>query len=506
MATLRKLRAEDRELFSLVARIVYTNPFSNERARLEAQILQSSGRGRAKQGVERVLARVFPRIDRLAADGAADFRLYDGPDRELMEYVFLFEAFHRTMESFDGLILEQVAAGDEPGEKPCPAPFAREALDLLAARGFDADTARQHFALCFQIRRAFYFIEQNLVGQSPCMRELRRGLWNNIFTFDIRLYGRHMWDRMEDFSTLLLGETGTGKGSAAAAIGRSGFIPFDAQSGAQAGRFAESFTRAFVSLNLSEFPEGLIESELFGHKKGAFTGATEDHEGVLSACSPHGAIFLDEIGEVSAPTQIKLLRVLQERAFSPVGSHDKLRFHGRVIAATNRGLDELRRSGRFRDDFYYRLCSDVIVVPPLRQRIAEAPAELDELIGHTVFRMLGQDSPETAAMVREAIDAQLGPGYAWPGNVRELEQCVRRVILKRGYEGVQDARSTDLRDRLVAQLDAGSLDADALLAGYCALLHRRHKTYEQVARATKLDRRTVKKYLLRTRGNEADAT
>src|SRR5438552_12916529 len=185
-----------------------------------------------------------------------------------------------------------------------------------------------------------------LIGQSPCMKELRRHLWNNIFTHDVRCYDRYLWNRMEDFSTLLLGETGTGKGTAAAAIGRSGFIPFDEKKGC----FAESFTRGFIALNLSQYPETLIESELFGHKKGAFTGAIEAHEGIFSRCSAYGAIFLDEIGEVSASLQIKLLQVLQERTFSPVGSHETLRFRGRVIAATNQPIDHLRQ--RIRDDFF----------------------------------------------------------------------------------------------------------------------------------------------------------
>src|SRR5678815_4546992 len=197
------------------------------------------------------------------------------------------------------------------------------------------------------------------------MKELRRQLWQNVFTHDMRRYERHLWNRMEDFSTMLLGETGTGKGAAAAAIGRSGFIPFDEKHRC----FAESFTRSFISLNLSQFPETLIESELFGHCKGAFTGAVEAHEGVFTRCSPHGAIFLDEIGDVSVPIQIKLLQVLQERTFCPVGSHEPLRFRGRVIAATNRSLDSLRKRDLFRQDFFYRLCSDMIEVPPLRLRL-----------------------------------------------------------------------------------------------------------------------------------------
>jgi transcriptional regulator with GAF, ATPase, and Fis domain len=320
---------------------------------------------------------------------------------------------------------------------------------------------------------------------------LRFHLWNNVFTHNIRWYELHLWDRMEDFSTMLLGETGTGKGAAAAAIGRSGFIPFDERRDS----FAESFTRGFVSLNLSQFPETLIESELFGHKKGAFTGAVEDHEGVFARCSPHGAIFLDEIGDATIPAQIKLLQVLQERTFSPVGSHDKKRFRGRVIAATNRPLDQLRATGQFRDDFYYRLCSDVITVPPLRQRIAEDPRELDDLVAYLVLRLTGETSPEAVEMVQGALDAGVGRNYAWPGNVRELEQAVRRILLTRQYAGDRRAIAPDLRSQLVAGVEHGTLDANAVLSGYCQLLYERHGTYEEVARRTKLDRRTVKAYL-----------
>jgi len=312
-----------------------------------------------------------------------------------------------------------------------------------------------------------------------------------VFTHDIRLYERHLWNRMEDFSTMLLGDTGTGKGTAAAAIGRSGFIPFDEKRGV----FAESFTSSFTALNLSQFPETLIESELFGHRKGAFTGAVEAHEGIFARCSPHGAIFLDEIGDASVPVQIKLLQVLQERTFTPVGSHEKLRFHGRVIAATNKPLDKLRQAGQFRDDFFYRLCSDVITVPTLQQRIAEELVELDDLIALIVQRITGEASPEMVATVRDVVDSSLGKNYAWPGNVRELEQAVRRILLTKDYRGDHRNVAPDLCGRLQAGLAEGSLDADALLAGYCGLLYDRHGTFEEVARRTNLDRRTVKAYI-----------
>jgi transcriptional regulator with GAF, ATPase, and Fis domain len=296
---------------------------------------------------------------------------------------------------------------------------------------------------------------------------------------------------MEDFSTLILGETGTGKGTAAMSIGRSGFIPFDEKN----ERFVESFARSFVSLNLSQFSEALIESELFGHKKGAFTGAVEDYKGVFDRCSPYGAILLDEIGEVASPVQIKLLQVLQEREFCPVGSHAKRRFQGRVIAATNRTMEEIRNIGILRDDFFYRLCSDIITVPPLRQRIQEDSSELDDLLAHTVERMLGKPSSELVSMVREVIDKQLGPNYHWPGNVRELEQCVRRILLNRDYRGDHQKISSDLRSRLTEGIGNGDLDAHDLLAGYCCMLYQRHGTFEEVGRRTRLDRRTVKKYI-----------
>src|SRR6185295_4556060 len=175
------------------------------------------------------------------------------------------------------------------------------------------------------------------------------------------------------------------KGSAAAAIGRSIFIPYQLRE----RRFAKNFKDSFIAINLSQFSEHLIESELFGHRKGAFTGAIDHHQGVLERCDAHGALFLDEIGEVSVPVQIKLLQVLQERTFAPVGGRERKRFSGRVIAATNQPLDRLRSEGRFREDFFYRLCSDVIRVPTLRERIAESSAELPQLVRILVERIAG---------------------------------------------------------------------------------------------------------------------
>jgi transcriptional regulator with GAF, ATPase, and Fis domain len=296
---------------------------------------------------------------------------------------------------------------------------------------------------------------------------------------------------MEDFSTLLLGETGTGKGAAAAAIGRSEFIPY--VPGPR--RFAANFAESFIAINLSQYPETLIESELFGHRKGAFTGAIDHHEGVFERCDPHGALFLDEIGEVSIPVQIKLLQVLQERTFTPIGGREKKRFPGRVIAATNRPLDKLRRDGRFRQDFYYRLCSDVIEVPTLRQRIRESPAELEQLARLLVGRIAGERASELAAPVMEALERDLPRGYAWPGNVRELEQAVRRILLTGRCAEVVREGAPGEEDALAERIRAGQLTADELLSRYCALLYRRLGSYAEVARQTGLDPRTSRKYI-----------
>ncbi len=482
------LSGGDREFLSLVARAVVTNPFTPERRELDSRIAGVEVH-RGMSELERI--RLFSpaveqRLTALEREGRGRITGFTGEDRRLVEYAWLFHIFHRYVDRIDGLITDQL----ELGEEPAPVPFAGDLLGELTGRGFSRSESLRFLALFYQLRRAFYFIAHGLVGPSDCMRRLRRSLWNSVFTHDVALYDRYLWDRMEDFSTLILGETGSGKGAAAAAVGRSGCIPFDSRH----GRFAESFTRTFLSINLSQYQENLIESELFGHRKGSFTGAMDHHEGIFARVSPHGALFLDEIGEVSIPVQIKLLQVLQERTFSPVGSHQRQRFSGRVIAATNTPLERLRGSGRFRDDFFYRLSSDVITVPPLRQRIAETAAELAALTTLLVTRITGAANPEVVTRVREALAASLPPDYPWPGNVRELEQAIRRVLLTGSYGG-EPAPAPDHRARLVSGVENGSLDARSLMGRYAALLHQQLGSYEAVARRLGVDRRTAKRYV-----------
>ena len=480
----KKLNPDDKQFFSLVSQATFANPFSKKRYEIDKQITKQSGKSWMEIMPE-VIKQVRNKIDSLNAGSPAVISNYQKEEQVIIRHAFLFEAFHQLTDHFDKLIEEQ-----SKSDKPIEVPFAKKAIDNLKSRGFTQAEATKFFAMFYQLRRAFYFIHRGLIGKSVSMEKLRMNLWNNIFTYDIFQYESYLWDKMEDFSTLLLGPTGCGKGTAAAAIGQSGFIPFDQKNNC----FAESFTKSFVPINLSQFAESLLESELFGHSKGAFTGAVNDHEGIFEMCNRYGSIFLDEIGEISLPIQIKLLRVLQERIFTPVGSHKNKAFEGRVIAATNQSIQQLRQTGKFRDDFYYRLCSDCIEVPSLQIRINENPRELNELVIKTVERITGSQSDELISNVLDVIDKQLGKNYHWPGNVRELEQCVRRVIIKRDYQG-DSIQQTQQSDNFIDNIQRGQLDAKDLLSGYCKLLYDKYGTFEQVARQTGLDRRTAKKHI-----------
>jgi len=482
-----KLNNHDREFFAALADVVFGNPFTPQRAELISRLAPGVPLGDMTTHREALAKVVGPRLAPWLREGASALQRLGADDQRLLEPPLLYVTYHRFVPQLDALIERQAGQAGAP----LTVLFADEVIAELVRSGFPEERAVRYFAMFFQLRRAFYFILTSLAGESDSMRRLREALWNNVFTHDMRGYEAALWSRMEDFSTVLLGETGTGKGSAAAAIGRSEFIPYlTAQR-----RFATNFAESFISINLSQFPETLIESELFGHRKGAFTGAIDHHEGVFERCDPHGALFLDEIGEVSIPVQIKLLQVLQERTFTPLGGREKKRFSGRVIAATNRPLDKLRRDGRFRDDFFYRLCSDVIEVPTLRQRIQESPGELEQLVRLLVVRIAGEQASELAAIVMETLERDLPRGYPWPGNVRELEQAVRRILLTGRYAGGVVEAAASEEDALEVKLRAGQLTADELLSRYCALLYRRLGTYAEMARQTGLDPRTSRKYV-----------
>src|SRR3954462_9843394 len=179
---------------------------------------------------------------------------------------------------------------------------------------------------------------------------------------------------------------------------------------------------AFLSINCGALPETLLESELFGHVRGAFTGAVRDRVGLFGAASG-GTFFLDEIGETTPATQVKLLRALQHREVIPVGASEAVPIDTRMIAATNRDLDEEIRAGRFRSDLFYRLNVIAIHLPPLRQRVDDIPILADHFLG----RIATARSEPVKRLMPDALRAM--QHYPWPGNVRELENAIERAII-----------------------------------------------------------------------------
>jgi transcriptional regulator with GAF, ATPase, and Fis domain len=295
---------------------------------------------------------------------------------------------------------------------------------------------------------------------------------------------------MDDIATLICGPSGTGKELVARAIGLARYIPFEPGP----RRFAQDFAAGFHALNLAALSPTLIESQLFGHRRGAFTGALEDRPGWLEVCPPLGSVFLDEIGEVDVAIQVKLLRVLQTRAFQRLGETRDRAFHGKLVAATNRDLAREISAGRFRADLYYRLCSDLILTPSLREQLHDAPGELRTLLRALAGRIAGEEEADAVAGEAERwIAGRLGHDYPWPGNVRELEQCVRNVLVRGEYRPPALAASpADGPQALAEAMLTGGLTAEELLRRYCTLVYARTGSYVETARRLGLDRRTVR--------------
>lgn len=483
---MKTLTTEQYDFFSQVASLAFVNPFSEQREQADCTLLNiaihSESIFQRSEKIQQLLHTKLKTIDRFNIND------YQGKKLETMKYSWLFYQFHEFQQPFIELIEKQKMAGNNP----IALPFAQNLILCFQQAGFNDESEIEKFiALFYQLHRGFYFIDSAITGSCTSIIELRMRLWNNIFTFNPQWYVDFLYEKMEDFSTLLLGETGTGKSLAAHTIGCSGFIPFDIST----QRFKESFTRSFQFINLSQYPVSLLESELFGHKKGAFTGAIDHHQGLLARCSEHGAIFIDEIGDIDIPTQVKLLNVIQERTFCPVGSHKKMRFSGRVISATNRNIDKLRKQGKFRDDFYYRLCSDVINIPSLHQRIQENHDELSHLIISLVNRVIDNPSPLLAKQIEKTIRQSIPKNYAWPGNVRELEQCIRQICITGQYHISTDTGTMDHKEFILSD-NATENSVQQLLQRYCQFLYKSHGSYEAVAKITQMDRRTVKKYIL----------
>ena len=363
-------------------------------------------------------------------------------------------------------------------------------LKEIGVGEFDDYDTEHLFACCFQVCRAFREIFQHIVGTSRPAAELRARIWQSIFTHDMRRYRRSLYACLVDFTTLITGPSGTGKELVARAIGLSRYVPFDSEQ----ETFGDFSAECFFPLNLSALSSTLIESELFGHSLGAFTGAVENRKGWLETCPPLGTVFLDEIGDLDAAIQVKLLRVLQSRSFQRLGETTDRQFQGKIIAATNQNLEAKTRDESFRNDFYFRLCSDMVTTPSLQDQLADCPEDLPNLVTTCVHRVAGEEANDLVEEMVRWINDHLGPDYLWPGNFRELEQCVRNLIIRCDYRprSTLEDYTLDPRDRVASEIVTGSLTADEVLRRYCTLIYAETGSYEQTARRIKLDRRTVK--------------
>ena len=268
-------------------------------------------------------------------------------------------------------------------------PFPNEELIMIVARVAETRGLREENRILKQTLTT-RFHPANIIAVSPPMREVLKRV-EKVAASEV--------------SVLLRGESGTGKEVLAEAIHT-------------AGRRRE---RPLVKVNCGALPETLLESELFGHTRGAFTGAFETRKGLFQQADG-GTIFLDEIGEITPALQVKLLRVLQSGEFQRVGDAQTFRVDVRVLAATNRALEEMIEAGTFRSDLYYRLNVVPVVIPPLRERPEDIPALIDHFLGRLRQRCerAVHLAPEAYALLR---------AYHWPGNIRELENALEHAFV-----------------------------------------------------------------------------
>ena len=494
---------KERTFLQQISEIVYCNPFLPERIECERRILgKEYVQGDAvwslivdapetpdynpiliTERTEVCIERLRQRLRQQAEASPTDLQLYQD--------AVLWVLYHHYQAHFGQILLQPGHTKTARQRFPFYKAFVQEWGSYFAFPGYNLPTAQDAahlFACFFQIRRAFHHVIRFIIGSSPAAAQLRATIWQSIFTPNMQRYQRTLYERMGDFPTLILGPSGTGKELVARAIGLSRYIPFDPA----AMSFSEDFADQFHPLNLSALPSTLIESELFGHRKGAYTGALQDRAGWLEVCRPFGTVFLDEIGELDATVQVKLLRVLQNRTFQRLGDTTEHHFQGKLIAATNRDLVEAMHQNSFREDFYYRLCADMIVTPSLREQLAEAPQTLYELLVFITNQVVGTDAEDLVAEVEAWIEQHIGLDYAWPGNIRELEQCVRNVLVHQAYHPPRPHQAPNDEDFSQAVAD-GSMTAEELLCWYCTKVYSQTGSYEETARRLQLDYRTVKK-------------
>jgi DNA-binding NtrC family response regulator len=288
-----------------------------------------------------------------------------------------------------GTINQAVEALKEGAMDYVVKPFDVEELKIIVSQGLERGKLKQeNILLKEQLREKFSF--ENIVGNSKKMKEIYSLIEKIAVT---------------DSTVLVKGESGTGKELAARAI----YL------------LSHRREKPFVSINCGAVPENLLESELFGHMKGSFTGAVADKKGMFEMAEG-GVLFLDEIGEMSALTQVKLLRALQDKKIRRVGGTEEIHVDARIISATNQNLKKKIEEGKFREDLFYRLNVLSLVMPPLRKRKEDLPL----LVSHFIKKYCQEMGRKTKRIAPEVMNVL--ESYPWPGNVRELENVIERVV------------------------------------------------------------------------------
>ncbi len=340
----------------------------------------------AKSRAEAARALAAARVDLVITD----VRLPDGDGIEILRHVKAAspETVVIVMTAY-GSAESAVAALKLGAHDYLIKPFDVDELKIVVRNALESQQLREENLLLRTQFREKHGLER-IVGNSPAMAA--------VFEL-VRTVSR------TGSTVLVSGESGTGKELVAKAI----------------HTLSPRSDAPFVSINCGALPETLLESELFGHMKGAFTDAHQNKKGLFEAAH-RGTIFLDEIGETPTAMQIKLLRVLQEKRVRRVGDTEEIEVDVRVIAATNRPLDSLVREGRLREDLFYRLCVIPLTLPPLRERRQDIPLLAEHFLGR-FSREVGKPVTEISPAALSALER-----YAWPGNVRELENVMERAV------------------------------------------------------------------------------
>ena len=511
-------RAERHEA-NAFARIGYSNPFLPERLQLERQILGDrfqSGAAVIHFPSDLEAQAVFKNFSlllvqsRILADKMRQ-RFLAGKcrregDQQLYQETVVFHLYSKHFSINEVSLVRRLS--DRTGELgESWLQFQKDyewylhLPELVLPHHFDSAHC---FSIFFQIDRAFSHIFEFIIGSSMPIAILRAAIWESIFTHDMGRYIRGVYKSMGDMTTLITGKSGTGKELVARAIGLSRYQAFNPKT----KKFDDAEKDPFFAVNLSALSSTLIESELFGHCKGSFTGAVVNRKGWLEVCGQNGTVFLDEIGELEPSIQVKLLRVLQTRTFSPVGETKLHRFLGKFVTATNRDLAAEISQGHFREDLYYRLCADMVRTPTLQEQLMDRPEDLLELTRFIARRLLVELPDEADSLASEAVrwvEQHFGNSYDWPGNIRELEQCVRNVLIRKSYKpsrriALQRPDAIPLHsmrgtDEFVRSMLAGEMTLDEVSVHYASLVYAQVGRYDLVSHRLGVDWRTLKNKL-----------